>query len=292
VQNGNLYLALYPQVVSAAAAHVSGKGKSILENPAFVAMRKRLGDASADSIQFVDLQKITPDSYSSWVAISRLDGFGDVFGVQAPPMLLPSLGRLMPYLSPAGQVTWTDAAGAHLRGISPFPGSEALGADPGSMGVGQEAMLISILLPALNKAREQARRVQSASNLRQIGLGALMYANAQPNGAFPRDLGAMLKENDLSPRVFSNPRRSDDGVPAAILSGSKSQQADWINQNSDYLWFGAGQKNTMTGEQVLGSEKPAGLQEGLNLLFGDGHVEFINMERAMQLIDQAGKARP
>jgi prepilin-type N-terminal cleavage/methylation domain-containing protein/prepilin-type processing-associated H-X9-DG protein len=43
--------------------------------------------------------------------------------------------------------------------------------------VGIIAVLIAILMPALAKAREQARRVACASNLRQLALGMLMYAN-------------------------------------------------------------------------------------------------------------------
>jgi prepilin-type N-terminal cleavage/methylation domain-containing protein/prepilin-type processing-associated H-X9-DG protein len=43
--------------------------------------------------------------------------------------------------------------------------------------IGIIAVLVSLLLPALQSSREQARRVQCASNLRQAGQGVQMYAN-------------------------------------------------------------------------------------------------------------------
>lgn len=43
--------------------------------------------------------------------------------------------------------------------------------------IGIIGVLISMLLPALNKAREAARKTQCASNLRQIGQALLMYSN-------------------------------------------------------------------------------------------------------------------
>jgi prepilin-type N-terminal cleavage/methylation domain-containing protein len=50
--------------------------------------------------------------------------------------------------------------------------------------IGIIALLVSILLPTLNRAREAARRTQCLSNLRSIGQMINMYAN-QFNGAIP-----------------------------------------------------------------------------------------------------------
>lgn len=55
--------------------------------------------------------------------------------------------------------------------------------------IGIIALLISILLPSLNRAREMANRVKCASNLRQIGQAMLIYSN-ENTGAFPRTIAA------------------------------------------------------------------------------------------------------
>jgi prepilin-type N-terminal cleavage/methylation domain-containing protein/prepilin-type processing-associated H-X9-DG protein len=51
--------------------------------------------------------------------------------------------------------------------------------------IGIIALLISILLPSLNRARETANRVKCSSNLRSIGQAILLYTN-ENKGAFPR----------------------------------------------------------------------------------------------------------
>src|SRR5689334_9677104 len=53
--------------------------------------------------------------------------------------------------------------------------------------IGIIALLISILLPSLNRARETANRVKCGSNLRQIGQAILLYSN-ENKGAYPRTI--------------------------------------------------------------------------------------------------------
>src|SRR5262245_16135453 len=48
--------------------------------------------------------------------------------------------------------------------------------------IGIIAVLISVLLPALSRAREQSKRVQCLSNLRQIGMALVAYTIENKGG--------------------------------------------------------------------------------------------------------------
>src|SRR3954449_8851636 len=47
--------------------------------------------------------------------------------------------------------------------------------------IGIIALLISILLPSLSKAREQGKALKCLSNLRQVGYACIQYANNNNN---------------------------------------------------------------------------------------------------------------
>ncbi|MEI3006054.1 MAG: type II secretion system protein [Victivallales bacterium] len=51
------------------------------------------------------------------------------------------------------------------------------------------AILAGMLLPALNSAREKARRISCTSNLKQIGLAAKMYSGDYGEQFPTMDLG-------------------------------------------------------------------------------------------------------
>jgi prepilin-type processing-associated H-X9-DG protein len=282
IKGGNLYMGLYPQIVSQAAGHVSKEGKSILDNPGFVALRKRLGGEKAVSIQFYDLPKSAPTSYQIWLLVSSFAKLGDIFGVDTPPTLLPPLDKLLQHMTIAGSVSYVDEKGWHFRAVSPFPGSTVIASDTGGiMDVQTTALGISVLLPSLNRAREQANRVKSASNLRQIGMAGMIYAN-ENKGKFPDDAGTVLLGGDITAEVFVSPR-TGTAVPRGLEGDALK---NWANEQSDYVWLGKGKTTNATSEEVLAYEKPERVTDGINVLYADGHVDWVSMPQAMQMIEK------
>lgn len=118
--------------------------------------------------------------------------------------------------------------------------------------IGIIALLISILLPSLNRAREAAKSVQCSSNLRQIHLASQMYANDYKQWLPPmfdsnivmwmrhlfryvdKNLNELIPENRY-PRIFVCPSDSDPfidfnfGPNVDYLSYSKNASIDEFN---------------------------------------------------------------
>src|SRR6185436_19766564 len=125
-----------------------------------------------------------------------------------------------------------DAAGWHAHAISPFPLSQVMGSDP-TLSVAAPALMASILLPSLNRARETANRVKCASNERQIGQAMLLYSNDN-KGRYPPDLGTLLKTQDITIEVFVCPS-SSNAIPAEVRGAPVDVQAAWVNANASYI---------------------------------------------------------
>lgn len=277
-QGDFIFFGLYPQSVIGAARQIEAKS-SILDNQDYQKLRARLGVEKVHGVSYANLPATAPAAYQGFLAISRLVGAADLFGVPTPPIVIPPYHVLAEHLTVAGSVSWTDDAGVHMKHVAPFPGAELFQGGPGmAPAVGMVALQTSILLPSLNRARETANRVKSGNNLRQIGLACKLYAN-ENRGNFPPDIETIVKTQDISWEVFSNPRQ---GGRAMQLRGEQTPDeiAAAVGARSDYVYIGAGKQDTLGAEEVLAYEKPSGLSDGVNVLFGDAHVEFLTFAQA------------
>ena len=127
-------------------------------------------------------------------------------------------------------------------------------------------LLIAILLPSLNRAREAANRIKCASNLRQIGQGMRQYAiNDGRYGNFPPDFETVAATTAMTPDAFVCP--TSDAVAARPPFA--------LGQNLSYVYLGAGLTDSVPAIQVVAHcETHNHRGDGTNLLYGDGSVRF------------------
>src|SRR5207248_899034 len=114
-----------------------------------------------------------------------------------------------------------------------------LAADPlSTISVGSPALMVSILLPSLNRARETANRVKCASNLRQIAMACLLYCN-EHKGQMPPDLGTLILTEEITVDAFICPS-GNTVVPPEVMAGKPEGIAKWVSENADYVYLGKG----------------------------------------------------
>jgi prepilin-type processing-associated H-X9-DG protein len=167
-------------------------------------------------------------------------------GVKLPAML-PSLGPIIKDMKPSLQTRWLDSEGLHMQYQGP-------GLEVSLSGVAGAAVGMGVALPAMAKAREQARNAASMSHLKQIGLGLITYANDH-QGNWPADL-EQAKSYWPDSRVLESPREPKDFAGPGYI----------------YL---PGQPKTPNPRNVVVYENPGYCTDRINVSFADGHVESM-----------------
>jgi prepilin-type processing-associated H-X9-DG protein len=278
IEGGRLYLGLYPQAVIGAAEHAGSSDPGLAANAQFKALRQHVPSKAIQSFDYVDTEQMIDNSYQSALMLSQLGlGLGDMFGVESPAMVVPPLTAIREQLTPAGSFSWSDDAGLHMASRSPFPGASVAAGDPRALGVGGTAMSVGIMLPALGRAREIANRTVSAANLRGLYVACYTWSVTNDDN-FPPHLVVLLRDGSLGPKSFINPRskRRRTAQPAARVTDPAWMK--WIDDNCDYKYLG-GSAN-VAADEIVAYENPEGLRDGINILYGDGHVSFVSFAQA------------
>ena len=121
--------------------------------------------------------------------------------------------------------------------IGPFTGSSGMGSRRPIRAaftlvellvvIGIIAVVISFLLPALTKARQQSEAVQCASNMRQCGVAMLAYADQWDGWLFPTGMGWSVNQ------VYWKVQGDDGLIPGTLYNGqtnlvlNPAHQPDW-----------------------------------------------------------------
>jgi prepilin-type N-terminal cleavage/methylation domain-containing protein/prepilin-type processing-associated H-X9-DG protein len=172
-------------------------------------------------------------------------------------------------------------------------------------------ILAAMLLPALNQAREKARRANCLSNLKQIGLGIAMYADNY-NGRVPLDnlstpnIGAsfnLLSNTITSAKIFTCPSDSSRKLTASYPLDTTHLTVGSANSNISYaycpfiIWqdqpdsilaldrMGAGMTTASYTKGAKWNGATANIaphkDAGGNVLYNDGHVAWNNSLSAL-----------
>jgi hypothetical protein len=168
------------------------------------------------------------------------------------PAVLPSLTHIAKDMGPSVSYSYygSDGVCSYHRG----PGLEValVGVAGGAVGAG-------VAMPAMSKAREQAKFAASLNNLKQIGLGLHMYAQDNDD-KFPSDL-EQAQRYFGNAKVLESPRKPTDfeGPSYIYIPDQSPKTADTGNivayENPEYAWY------------------------DIVVLFLDGHVERMTSDR-------------
>ncbi|MBL0926587.1 MAG: hypothetical protein IBJ11_02905 [Phycisphaerales bacterium] len=148
----------------------------------------------------------------------------------------------------------------------------AVGSFSGVLPVAAPAIALSTLLPALGRAREQARHVRSASQVRQVAMAITMYANDHKD-APPKSAKMLIDDGLITEDILRSPvgPANDGGDDFTFRSDKKLSQ---VERPSD---------------AILAIDRAALVngQRQIAVGFYDGHVEMLTVDELQSRLKNA-----
>ncbi len=165
------------------------------------------------------------------------------------PVMLPALEHVAQEMQPACEYSYAGPDGLY----SHYQGS---GLEVSLRGVAGAAVGAGVAMPALARARQQAKRVASMAHLKQLSLAVIMYADDH-DGTFPDTL-EQTKPYYGDAKILQSPRKpkSFSGPSYIYVPGYST------NAESSHKW-------------IILYENPQFCEDTIVAAFLDGHVEAM-----------------
>jgi prepilin-type processing-associated H-X9-DG protein len=139
------------------------------------------------------------------------------------------------------------------------------------------ALGAGIMMPALARARQQAQNAVSMSNLKQLGLSVIMYADDH-QGTLPENF-EQAKQYYRDSKILESPLKPKDFAGPSYI----------------YVW-GHSMKGESPARQIVAYENPKYCKDTINTLFLDGHIERMPRDRFRETLEatykQLGREMP
>ena len=154
---------------------------------------------------------------------------------------------------------------------------------------------LAVMVPSMIRMRDAARRNACAANLKRIGSAVDLYAYSN-FGAFPESFGRLMVAQQLPSDALVCPGGTE--TPAAGATPQEQVAQLPKGRHSSYFYVGKGLNKRMgpgAGVNAVIAYEPLGHHgDGIHVLFADGHIAYVTMPQAKQLIAdlQAGKNPP
>ncbi len=270
IQGNRLTIALFPQILRAVVDQQKDKLPSIVDNTDYQRARK-LMPKEVGSLSYMNTARGVNAMYPFVLPLAEVaSAMAQGEKVDIKVGMLPSLHTLTKHLYGTISASSCTDQGWLMVSHGPLPV-----AVPGGGFAAAPALAMSIALPALARAREQARMTVDASNMKQLAIAGILYAE-EHRGEMPKSLDDLRGGKTLPPQVIGQ-----------------------LEQRGRLEYVG-GQMNTYDPRNVVAyMMRYSGGEPRYTVAFLDGHVESVHsmrfdqiMKETQEQIEEAKKNAP
>ena len=260
ISDDKVVIASSPAMCNLAVDQIKSGKKSIRSTEGFKKVTAKMPDKLL-SLKYVD-SKVQFNQMMT--GIQQFWPMATMFAAKAGlklPFVLPSLAHIAEDMGPSCQYSWFDDQGlrSHYRGVGI---EQSVGIVAGT------AIGFGVAMPALARAKSQAKRTVSMSNLRQLTLATIMYADDN-DGSFPENFD-QIKEYIGNSKVLESPMKPKDfNGPSYIYVQGHSKKA-----------------GTSPEKDVIIYENPAYCNDRINIAFLDGHIEQMQRDKFLEILKE------